>query len=90
MIRIDTFSRPVSGRKVKGKVFHALNSTSQKDSITAYKTSSQQPHKAFEIFIYRGVLVSTPQQAIVFCSTPICSLYRYRLQINMGLKKITA
>jgi hypothetical protein len=35
--------------------------------------------------------VSTPQQAIVFFvsfSTPICSLYHYRLQINMGLKKL--
>jgi hypothetical protein len=34
--------------------------------------------------------VSTPQQAIVFFvsfSTPICSLYHYRLQINMGLEK---
>jgi hypothetical protein len=31
--------------------------------------------------------MSTPQQAIVFCSTPICLLYCYRLQINMGLKK---
>jgi hypothetical protein len=37
--------------------------------------------------------VSTPQQAIaLFVSffTPICSLYHYRLKINMGLKKIVA